>query len=357
MKKIAIIGTAGVPARYGGFETLAENLIAELASEVDITVYCSSASSRSKVAQHNGARLRYVSFKPNGAQSVPYDILSLFHAARTSQTILILGVSGCVVLPVFRWAFPGKILIINIDGLEHRRSKWSRPIQWFLKYSERLAVKYGDVIVADNDEIQRYINEEYGMNAQCIAYGGDHVSTVPLTIEVRQQYNLPEHYAFKVCRIEPENNVNLILDAFVACRVPLVVVGNWNDSHYGRASKLKYGRLSNIRLIDAIYHQKTLDQIRSNCSIYVHGHSAGGTNPSLVEAMTLGLPVVAFDVPYNRATTMGQAFYFTDGDSLREIIENTSGEQYLTNSKAMLAIARDRYTWKKIAGAYRALLA
>lgn len=163
MKNVSIIGTVGVPANYGGFETLVENIIGENASEnVEYTVFCSSKNYTSKQLVYKNAHLKYLPFEANGIQSVVYDILSLIKAS-SSDTILILGVSGCCFLPIYR-LFSKKRLVVNIDGLEHKRDKWGKWVRKFLKFSEKMAVKYADVIVADNKGIQDYVMREYGKN-------------------------------------------------------------------------------------------------------------------------------------------------------------------------------------------------
>ena len=349
---VAIIGTVGIPGNYGGFETLAEYLTKELSNRLSLTVYCSSKSYESKMAVHNGARLIYIPLNANGIQSIPYDVISLFQAAKSHELILILGVSGCIILPVFRLFYPKKKLIVNIDGLEHRREKWKRPVQKFLKLSERLAVKYSDVVITDNKAIQEYVEKEYRKESVLIAYGGSHSNYVELSESVRHEYNLPDKYAFKVCRIEPENNVHMILQAFSEITFPLVIVGNWNNSEYGKGLKTKYSVFENLILIDAIYDQFILNQIRSNCSIYIHGHSAGGTNPSLVEAMYLGLPVFAYDVSYNRETTFNKAVYFNEENQLKKLILETSEKSIKQIGDDLKVIANENYTWKIITEKY-----
>jgi len=152
-KKVAIIGTMGIPAKYGGFETLTEYLTKNLYKKYNLTVYCSSKSYKHKIAQHNGANLKYINLNANGIQSIPYDIISIIKSLKESDTLLILGVSGCIILPIIR-VFSKKNIIVNIDGLEWKRDKWGKFAKWFLKYSERLAVKYANSIVADNKVIQ-----------------------------------------------------------------------------------------------------------------------------------------------------------------------------------------------------------
>lgn len=349
------MGSQGVPAKYGGFETLAEYLTLLLNKKVDFTVYCSSKSYAKKLKTHNNASLVYIPLSANGIQSIPYDIISLFLAARKSDTILILGVSGCIALPIFRLFYPKKRLLINIDGLEHQRDKWKESIRKFLKYSEKLAVKYANEVIADNKAIQEYIKTEYNKESTLIAYGGNHASKIPLEKSVKQKYSLPDVYAFKVCRIEPENNIRMILEAFSLLTIPIVIVGNWDNSEYGKSLKEEYKNSSTIFLLDPIYEQNILDQIRSNCKLYIHGHSAGGTNPSLVEAMYLGLPVIAFNVSYNQETTFNQAIYFSNAEELSNLVNKTKEKELKNLGNKMKEIATKEYTWETISEKYAAI--
>jgi glycosyltransferase involved in cell wall biosynthesis len=354
--KIAIIGTIGIPAIYGGFETLTEYLTQQLEKKIHFTVYCSSKAYSVKLKEYNNALLEYIPLKGNGIQSIPYDIISLFNAARTNDTILILGVSGCIALPIFRFFYKQKRLIINIDGLEYRREKWNKYVSRFLKYSEKLAIKYADEVITDNEAIRKYVIDEYGKESRLIAYAGDQVEKLALTIDIQQKYLIPAKYAFKVCRIEPENNIQLILETFTKTSIPLILVGNWANSSYGISLKRKFDSHPNIKLLDPIYDQNILNQIRSNCTIYLHGHSAGGTNPALVEAMNLGLPVFTFDCEYNRATTLNKALYFKDVAELKNLVEFTCEETLCSLGEIMLTIAKDNYTWEKISNQYYELL-
>ena len=353
--KIAIIGTVGLPAKYGGFETLTEYLTEHLGGSLDLTVFCSSKSYSSRLPTYNNARLIYVPLNANGVQSILYDIISMFRALFFADTFLILGVSGCIALPFIRFISRKKI-VVNIDGLEWKRAKWNRKAQWFLRYSEQLAVKYSDRIIADNKAIQDYVTEEYGVESTLIEYGGDHVEKVPLSKEMQDAYPLSHTpYAFKVCRIVPENNVEIILEAFSVVDFPLILVGNFDNSEYGQMLVKKFSNVKNIQLCDPIYDQGKLDQLRGNAALYVHGHSAGGTNPSLVEAMCLGLPIAAFDVDYNRETTVNQALYFSTSDDLIDIVNNKQA-QFDGIRAAMEEIALSRYSWRKITQEYADLL-
>lgn len=358
-KKVAIIGTAGVPGRYGGFETLVHHLTDKLGQEFDLHIYCSTHfyAKEERVQQWRGATLHYIPFNANGIQSIPYDILSILHALRYAQSLVILGVSGGILIPFIKW-FSRKNIVVNIDGLEWKRAKWSKPIRIFLKLSEFLAVQFSDADITDNAAIKQYTAENYGTLSHLIAYGGDHVMKVKPHREDEKVYPfLKCAYAFKVCRIEPENNVHTILEAFSRLPDwPLVFVGNWAKSDYGIQLQEQYSRYSNLVLLDPIYDQEQLDLLRSNCALYIHGHSAGGTNPSLVEAMNLGLPVVAFTVSYNMATTENQARYFASANELVEIISELTPEELARYGATMLEIARRRYTWDKVAQQYGSLI-
>lgn len=352
--KVAIIGAVGVPARYGGFETLADNLVRRLERldpEIDITVYCSAREYPDQPQHYRSARLRYVPFNANGAQSVPYDIWSLFDAvSRRHDVLLLLGVSGALALPVLRRLTPARI-VTNIDGVEWRREKWTGFARSVLKLSEALATRYSDVVIADNQGIADYVEATYGVAASVIAYGGDHAVAPVAGVGASAAPELPDNYALALCRIEPENNVAMILEAYAQVERRLVFVGNWDRSAYGRDLKESFGSQPGLTLMDPVYDPAALQRIRRGASVYVHGHSAGGTNPALVEMMHFGIPVLAYDCVFNRHTTENRAHYFASADALAQLAARDLGAADAT----MLEIAERRYTWEKIADGYARL--
>lgn len=358
-KKVAVIGTVGLPAKYGGFETLTEHLVAQLGSTYDITVYCSKKKypKAARPKTYQGARLKYLPLEANGLQSIPYDSLSILHALFYADVLLILGVAGAWILPFVK-LFTRKKIIISIDGIEWKRGKWSRLAKWYLWWAEKIAVKFSHADISDNESIQDYTAVRYGSLSHIIEYGADHTMSVQPQPGDRETYPfLSKPYAFKVCRIEPENNIHIVLETFAKLpQYNLVMVGNWAINEYGKDLRSRYGGYSNLILLDPVYDQQKLDLLRSNAFIYVHGHSAGGTNPSLVEAMYLGLPVVAFDVSYNRTTSENKAFYFTTATDLEHIIRNKPIAQWKANSLRMKEVAHRRYTWEVIAKKYDFLI-
>ena len=358
-KKLAIIGTVGLPAKYGGFETLAEHLVSHLSEDHDITVYCSKKrySAEEQISEYKGAKLKYINLDANGVQSIQYDTLSIFHALFKSDVLLILGVAGAWILPLVR-LFTNKKIIISIDGLEWKRKKWNLLAKLFLRWSEKIAVKYSHIDISDNESIQDYTALRYGTVSRVIEYGADHTMKIKPTAEDQKKYPfLIEKYAFKVCRIEPENNVHVVLEAFKkTINKKLIMVGNWAASEYGRQLKDKYAGVSNIILFDPIYNQRSIDLLRSNAATYIHGHSAGGTNPSLVEAMYLGLPILSYGVSYNRTTTENKAIYFKTEEDLVSLITNTDEETLTAIGTEMGSIAKRRYIWSLVTDKYRNLV-
>ncbi len=358
MKKVAIIGTVGIPSRYGGFETLAHHLTDQLKDEFKFTVYCSKKAYKKeeRISHFNKAKLVYLPFDANGVQSIVYDIFSILHALFFADTLLVLGVSGGIAIPFVR-LFSREKIIVNIDGLEWRRNKWNKFAKWFLKFSEKIAVKFSHADITDNEAIKRYTSINYKTLSHLIEYGGDHTIQFGSGKPYIKKYPfLKKGYAFKVARIEPENNIHMVLEAFSKTKQHLVIVGNWNKSNYGIQLKTKYQKFDNIILHDPIYDQEELDVIRRNCLVYIHGHSAGGTNPSLVEAMCLKLPIVSFDVSYNRASTENEAHYFKNTKDLIQLINNLNPHHLIENSIKMDQIAKRRYQWSVIASKYRNLI-
>lgn len=357
--KIAVIGTVGLPANYGGFETLVEHLVDELAGDYEFSIYCSKKKYPKQKRQplYKGARLIYLPFDANGMQSIIYDTISIIHAMFFADVLVVLGVSGCFTLPFVR-LFSKKKIITSIDGIEWKRGKWSKLARLYLWAAEWMAVKFSHVNIADNESIQDYTAIRYGMLSNIIEYGADHTMQIKPGHADKEKYPfLKNPYAFKVCRIEPENNISMVLKAFSELpKHQLVIVGNWQNSEYGKNLFEQYQHAPNIKLLNPIYNQTELDVLRSNAFVYLHGHSAGGTNPALVEAMYLGLPVITYHVSYNKTTTEGKAFYFGSAEELKRRITEPSVIDFKNNAARMKEVANRRYTWKVIAHKYAHLM-
>lgn len=353
--KIAIVGTRGIPNNYGGFEALAEYLAKYLSNKLDLTIFCSSKDLKTNNKFFENAKLIYIPISSHGVKGIIYDTISLIKAIKNYDKILLLGFGGGFILPFLK-RYKHKI-IVNIGGLDWTRSKWSRLTRKIIKISEKNLMKNAETIVADNIGIQKYIFDEYKRKSIFIAYGGDQAKKKLPNQQLKNKYSfLSKPYAFCVTRIQPDNNIEMILNAFVYQEIlPLVMVGTWNNSSYGLHIRRKYERFRNLILLDAIYDIEILDILRSNCKIYIHGHSAGGTNPSLVEAMNLGLPIIAYSSGYNEYTTENKAIYFNNEKELANIIVNLSNYDLLKIGTDLMNIAKRKYTWEQISEQYKNL--
>ena len=357
-RKIAIIGTNGLPGRYGGWDQLLNHLTDGLRDTYSISVYTSSYDAIEGIREFNGATLPIIPLRANGPQSVPYDIISMIHAIISKHEILIvLGTSGCIFFPILKLLNIKTIL--NPDGAEWKRGKWNSWVKKFLEFSEYIGIKYSSLIIADNKIIENYISEKYNRNSYLIEYGGDNAKYIPLGRITEEHYGIKSgNYAFKVCRIVPENNIDIILEAFSLINFQIILIGNWKFSQYGIDIYNKYSKFKNLILLDPIYDQITLDELRGNCGVYVHGHSVGGTNPSLVEAMSLSLCCLVYDVDYNKETTENSAIYFNSVESLLNNLNQLIDNKYKCKEigAKMFSIANRRYLWSGIVSKYKNLI-
>jgi glycosyltransferase involved in cell wall biosynthesis len=224
-----------------------------------------------------------------------------------------------------------------------------------------MAVKAAHKVIADNPAILEYLKRVYGKSPVLIGYGGDHVLNAGMKNNDPEKYPFMKQqsreqfngYAIAVGRIVPENSYELIMEAY--SEMPdetIVIIGNWTSDRYGKRLHCRFQQYSNIFLLDPIYDQHELDRLRSNASLYIHGHSSGGTNPTLVEAMYLGLPVIAHGNPFNISTTENQAYYFKKKSDLTGILRNTSPEELRSCGKRLQAIAHEKMRWKDVAEKY-----
>ena len=354
-KKLAILGSQGIPSKYGGFETLVEHLVVNLSKKIDITVFCSSKYVDTKLKEYKGAKLEYINIDANGWQSIFYDVLSILKSYRNNDCLLILGSSGGIILPLL-WRHRKKF-ILNFGGLDWKRNKWNRLIQFYLKFSEKISVKSCDKLISDNQGIRDYILNEYNLDSSLIAYGGDQaIRPIKRLKDTLYEFENGEYF-MTVARIQQDNNIELILNSFINLpKYKIVIIGNWDKDNYGVDLKKTYSHYNNMYLIDAVYDIVKLNYLRSKCKIYIHGHSAGGTNPALVEAMNLGLPIFAFSSGFNEYTTHGEAKYFNSSDELKKLINNIDKQELVDMGNQMKKIALKNYTWLRISEKYEKLI-
>lgn len=351
--RLAIVGIRGLPNTYGGFETLAEYLVRNLISDIQITVFCSSVDMPKKQESYFGASLTYIPISSHGFKGIIYDQIALLKSLKSFDKILLLGFGGGLIMP-----FLGKNrkkIIVNIGGLDWKRNKWSPLSKTIIKCFEKLLIKNAGVVISDNLLISKYIEQTYHRGSVLIPYGGDQSKKLPIDINLIEKYPfLKNAYALTVARIQSDNQITLLLDTFSLYKKKhFVLIGNFKDSRFGEMILKKYGNIENISLVEAIYNRDVLDMIRSNCDYYIHPHSAGGTNPALVEAMHLSLPILAFSNGYNEYTTDHKALYFKTGKDLLSLFKQEANLNLKDIGESLNKVAVRDYCWKDIANQYK----
>jgi glycosyltransferase involved in cell wall biosynthesis len=354
-KKVHIVGTHGVPAKYGGFETLADFLCQQLNSEYELTVYCNAYKYPEKAKEYFGAKLIYLKLDASGFKGIIYDFITYIYALFKADVILYLSPVGSGFMTPLKY-LKGKRVIVNHGGL----NEWEREkLSWFqkkwAKFNHSIAARFADVNIADNELYKKSLKENFNADSVVIRYGGDHVQKISKDDDLLStKYPFVDgRYAVSVSRAQLDNNIHLVLEAFEHFNdYKIVLVSNWNVSTYGKELKEKYANHPNIILLDAIYDKRELDFIRGNAYVYIHSHSRCGTAPSLVEAMCLEQAIISYDVATNRETTQGQALFFTDSNSLVNVLKGLTAEKIEDNRLKMYSIASKSYTWKEIANQY-----
>ena len=324
--KIAILGTRGIPNNYGGFEQCAEYLSVGLVERGHKVIVYSPKFHPYKENYYKGVEIiRKASPQNifgNSAANFIYDYLCLKDAVKKDIDIILeLGLITSALSIIF-CRHHGKLIATNIDGLEWKRSKWNNIIKKITKSLEKYGVKYSDYLIADNIGIQKYLNKEYSRNAEFIAYGAVDIKTPNKDYLIN--YGIEEEYILSIARLEPENNLEMMCDAYIRSDIkePYIIIGN-HLTKYGDYLKDKY-RNYNIIFLGGIYKKDVLDNMRFYCKYYLHGHSVGGTNPALLEAMTAKTLILTHDNQFNRSVVENNAFYFSNSLELSKLLNNNS---------------------------------
>lgn len=355
---IAILGTRGIPNKHGGFEQFAEYFSTFLVSKYhNVYVYNSHDHPYQKTS-FKGVTIIHCydpEFKIGTAGQFIYDFNCIMDARkRNFDVILQLGYTSN---SIWHRLLPKKPLIItNMDGMEWKRSKYSNSVKRFLKYAEKLAVKSSDYLISDSLGIKTYIQDVYNKKSKFIAYGAT-VFKNPNS-EVLKSFNLkPHNYGLLIARLEPENNIESIIEGFHKSNAnyDLIIFGTLNV--YGQKLKKTFAKDQRIRFLGANYDQEALNNLRYYSRYYFHGHSVGGTNPSLLEAMASSALIIANQNIYNKSVLQNDAVYFEVHNDIVQIINNDSYfeiKETLVNNN--LKKIKEHYNWLKINSSYESFI-
>lgn len=356
--RISIIGTRGIPNHYGGFEQCAEYLAAGLAKKgYDVTVY-NSHNHPYQETKWNGVNICHCydpEYKMGTIGQFFYD-LNCIRDLRKKKFDIVLQL-GYTSSSVWGWLLPhNTIVTTNMDGMEWKRTKYSQKVQKFLMMAERLAVRFSDHLIADSTAIQKYLGDKYGRVPEYIPYGAE-VFENP-DPEVLAEYGLTEYgYDMLVARMEPENSIEMILDGVVKAGLnrPFLVVG-CPKNKFAEYLQDKFKDHQNIHFCGGIYDMNKLNNLRYYSNLYFHGHTVGGTNPSLLEAMGSQAVICAHDNQFNRAVVGDNALYFLTADDVALNLQQVNKKQgaYDAMVWANTTKIRNVYSCENIVNAYAA---
>lgn len=331
---IAFIGSVGIPNRYGGFEAFLEHTTPFMLKGAEsVTVTCDKSAYPDAEGAYNGVDRVFLNCPANGAASLLHDLLGFFAVFARSSHIVVLGVSGGLWFPLFRLlcSLTGKRLLVNVDGVEWKRGKFSKPKRSFLRLLDYLAQRFAHKVIIDSDALEPH----FPRKTFCVAYPGDHV--IRLSSAERKAYT-----ALTICRIEPENNIEMLIQGVLESKHhTYTIIGNWDRSEYGIELREKYADDPRLNLLDPIYDPHQLAFYRETCSSYIHGHSVGGTNPSLVEMVYYDCHMYCLDVIYHHSTVGKHANYFSNAKALAELLNKEHGVP-MARDELRLRYSRER---------------
>ena len=352
--KIAILGTRGVPNYYGGFEQFAEFFSVYLVQKGH-EVYCYNSHDHPfQEKSFHGVNIIHQydpEYKYGTFGQFIYDYNCIMDSRQRDFDIIIqLGYTSN---SIWYFLLPKKsIIITNMDGLEWKRTKYSKPVQQFLKFAERLAANSSDFLVSDSLGIQKFLKNKYKKDSTYIAYGAYPFDSPNETF--LKEYDVEKgKYNMIMARFEPENNLDMVLEgvALNEDKTPILVIGK-HQTKYGEYLKQKFKKYDNIRFIGGLYNLEHLNNLRYFSNLYFHGHSVGGTNPSLLEAMASKALVVAHNNDFNRGILKENSYYFSNAIEVKNILNTIKKNDNLQMVQNNFDAIVNEFNWEKINGEY-----
>lgn len=376
-KNVFIVGSNGIPANYGGFETFVENLTAKkIDDKIKYHVACLGTDNQEE--EYNHARCFHVKVPNIGpAKAIYYDLVALKRAITYSKkqnlknvTIYLLGSTIGAFTGLFKRTLKKQHIkfYVNPDGCEWKRDKWNYFVKKYLKLSERCMVKHADLVICDSIHIEAYIKEEYQKyhpNTIFIAYGSDvqeetNVDNKKLENWYQEKQIKPQEYYLIVGRFVPENNYETMLKEFIksTTKKDLVIITNVEQNKFYEELKQKTNFESDkrIKFVGTVYDRELLNKIRQNAYAYIHGHEVGGTNPSLLEALASTNLNLLLEVGFNQEVAQDASMYWSKEEGslakLINTIENMEEEKIKQYSKNAKERIQEQYSWEKIVKKY-----
>ncbi|QCB95426.1 DUF1972 domain-containing protein [Cellulomonas shaoxiangyii] len=354
-----MVGTRGVPARYGGFETAVEEVGRRLVERGHrVRVYCRTTVGAPQRTHLGMELVTLPAMRRRSLETLSHTGMSLAHLlARRTDVALVFNAANAPFLPALRAARVP--VATHVDGLEWMRAKWGGAGRRYYRLAETGAVRWSDALIADAIGIADYYRAEYGAPTTLLSYGAPVLA--PQDTDALTAAGLaPGGFHLVVARFEPENHVDLLVDGYVrsAARLPLVVVGSapYADAYTQRVHALA-GADPRVRFLGGVWDQRLLDQLYAHALTYAHGHSVGGTNPSLLRAIGAGTATVAYDVSFNREVLGEDGVYVRDVDDVARVLTAAEADPDATAARGARLRERARdYDWELVTDGYEQLV-
>jgi glycosyltransferase involved in cell wall biosynthesis len=352
MKKIAIIGSHGLYAKYGGWDQLVNNLAEKKTDEYKYIIF-NSRDTPLRPYQLDNVIVKRSIFKASGFEGLFFDFLTIFQCFYFVDIILFLGVQGLPLVP-FLLPFKKTEIVCNSGGIEWERKKFGYFAKLYLRFCFKLSLKFSKNVILDNEHFKEYLpkKSDYKAKVNIIPYGGEIDFSLKLNDKLISKYPfLIDEYYLSVNRSFKDNMILELCNVFENSSKRLVLISNLTASKYGRNIIKRFCSTDNIILIDGLYIKSELDLIRRHCLAYIHTHTSCGTAPSLVEMIISRRPIISIDYPQNRYTLNNQGLYFKNFKKLKEIIENQLDVRSKIKSKKLIK----EYSWDLIVSKYQSL--
>jgi hypothetical protein len=350
MTRVAIIGSHGLFANYGGWDQLVNNLALKKRKDIEYIIF-NSVESKIEITPPQGVEVKRLGLKASGFQGLFFDFWSILLCFWKVDTILFCGVQGITlarILLIFR-----KVnFISNVGGIEWERPKFNFFAKQYLKLCFNLSFKHSKYVILDNPYYNKFVPRESKAEVKIIPYGGEIDRSIEVNPHIEETYPfITGEYFLSISRSLKDNMIAELCESFVGSDLKLVLISNLSKSAYGLSVMDKYRLIPNIILIDGLYNKPELDLIRRKCKAYIHTHTLCGTAPSLVEMIIAQRPVFSIDIPQNRYTLHNQGFFFSSFSEIHNTIKNKNLVEFIPSYELC-----NLYAWEKIVSDYEALI-
>lgn len=353
MKRVAIIGSHGLYANYGGWDQLVKNLAENKSSdEIEYLIFNSKESPKEIENVPDGVKVKHINLRASGIEGLFYDFWTIFICYFKVDTLLLLGVQGIPLILILR-LFRRRNIVSNVGGLEWQRPKFGFLTKAYLKLCFHLSFKFSSKVILDNEHYLNFVSHADKVKSVIIPYGGEISDFLEVNDALLKKFPfLNRDYFLSISRALEDNCIEQLCSTFIGTNKVLVLISNYSSSEYGKRILANYSNIENIILINGLYNKNELDLVRRNCKAYIHTHTLCGTAPSLVEMIITGKPIISIDVPQNRFTLDNYGVYFKTFPELELVLKINENFE----SQALIpAYLIERYEWNKIVNAYQNL--